>query len=430
MPPLVFALVDCNNFYASCERVFQPRLEGKPVLVLSNNDGCVIARSNETKALGIKMGEPYHLVKDAVRQHGITVFSSNYTLYGHMSRRVMDTLAQFTPEIENYSIDESFLNLAGFERQGIEAYAHTIRKTVRRCTGIPVSVGLGATKTLAKIANRLAKKNPAAGGVYDLTGTTSIDDALATVAVGDIWGVGHQSSEWLTDQGIETALDLKRAPPKHIRSHMHVVGERIQQELNGESCLSLELVAPTRKGITVSRSFGRYLVSLDDVREMLMAHVMRAGEKLRRHGLMAAHLSVFLQTNRFSKVHPFYAKTLSLQLPFATDYTPELAHYAMLLLGKLYRPGFHYNKCGLMLVELQNATLDRQDLFDERDPAKQAKLMKAMDSINTLYGARSVAFASMKHKQTGAMTRDRLSPHFTTDWKQLPKVMANERLQP
>jgi DNA polymerase V len=371
------------------------------------------------------MGEPHHLVKDAIRKHGITVFSSNYTLYGHMSRRVMDTLAQFTPEIENYSIDESFLNLAGFEHVGLAAYAQSIRKTVRRCTGIPVSVGLGMTKTLAKIANRLAKKQATACGVYDLTAPGGVDDALSTVAVADIWGVGHQWSAWLTEQGINTALDLKRAPPKHIRSHMHVVGERIQQELNGESCLPLELVAPTRKGITVSRSFGRYLVTLDDIREMLMAHVMRAGEKLRRHGLMAAHISVFVQTNRFSKLHPFYAKTLSLHLPFPTDYTPELAHYAMALLNKLYRPGFHYNKCGLMLVELQAATLRRQDLFDDRDTARQARLMKVMDSVNMLYGARLVAFASMKHKQRGAMTRDRLSPRFTTDWEQLPKAKAS-----
>ena len=424
MASQVFALVDCNNFYASCERVFQPKLEGRPVIVLSNNDGCIIARSNEAKALGIAMGEPFHLAKDRVKQHNIAVFSSNYTLYGHMSRRVMNTLAQFTPEIETYSIDESFLNLAGFEHRCLVSYAHTIRRTVRKWTGIPVSVGLGTTKTLAKIANRLAKKSAAGAGVCDLTDKETIDDALAAVAVGDIWGIGHQWSAWLTEQGIKTALDLKQAAPKHIRQHMHVVGERIHAELNGISCLGLELVTPAKKGITVSRSFGRYVTSLENVREMLMDHVMRAGEKLRRGALMAKRLTVFLQTNRFSKVHSFYGGSLALKLPVATNYTPELAHYAMLLLEKIYRPGFHYNKCGLMLVDLRPATLERQDLLDTRDTEKQAQLMKAMDSINAAFGARTLAFASMKQKQAGAMTRERLSAHFTTDWKRLPKVKA------
>ena len=420
-PPPVFALVDCNNFYASCERVFQPHLEGKPILVLSNNDGCVIARIDESKALGFAMGDPYHLAKDKIRQHGVLVFSSNYTLYGHMSRRVMNTLSTFTPELEIYSIDESFLNLAGFEHHGLTTYAATIRHTVRRWTGIPVSVGIAHTKTLAKIANRLAKKTPTANGVYDLTDPSTIDDALARVAVGDVWGVGPQSTAWLTDQGITTALMLKQADPKRVRAHMHVVGERLVAELNGVSCSKLESVTPPRKGITVSRSFGRYLTELTEVNEALVAHAMRAGEKLRRGCLMATYMTVFIQTNKFSKVHPYFGNSVSTHLPFPTNYTPDLIRYAHGLLKKIYRPGFHYKKCGMMLMDLRPADLEKHDFFDDRNQNKQQQLMQTMDRINTEYGRKTIRFAGMgSRKPAWTTVADRVSPRFTTNWHELP----------
>ena len=426
MPSKLFALVDCNNFYASCERVFQPYLEGKPIVVLSNNDGCIIARSNEAKALGFAMGEPFHLVQERIKQHGVVAFSSNYTLYGHMSRRVMNTLATFTPEIEIYSIDESFLNLTGFEHCGLDPYAQKIRSTVRKWTGIPVSIGIGSTKTLAKIANRLAKKHPGAGGVFNLTDLQTLDATLAQVDVGDIWGIGRQSQAWLNSQGITTALDLKQAEPKRIRQHMHVVGERIHQELNGISCLPLELVPPPKKGITVSRSFGRYLTDIDAVNEALLYHVMRAGEKLRRQKLMTRHLTVFLETNRFSKIHPYFGKSAAATLPFATDYTPELIHHAANLLKTIFKPGFHYKKCGVMLMDMQPATPARLDLLDTRDLEKQQRLMKAMDSINASYGARTVCFAAMGSKPIWTTTADRLSHRFTTDWQELPKAKTGK----
>ena len=252
----VFALADANNFYVSCERVFRPALEGRPVVVLSNNDGCIIARSHGGQSPWPAMGDPYHLTRDQLTRHGVEVMSSNYALYGDMSRRVMDTLATFTPEIELYSIDEAFLNLAGLEWRGLADYARDLQATVRRHTGIPVSIGLGPTKTLAKIANHLAKTDIDAGGVYDLT-AGDVDQVLAGVPVGEVWGVGRQWGTWLTGQGITTALELKRADPKAIRRQMTVVGERLVYELNGRSCLPLELVAPPRKGLMVSRSFGQ-----------------------------------------------------------------------------------------------------------------------------------------------------------------------------
>jgi DNA polymerase V len=418
----VFALADCNNFYASCERVFQPRLEGRPVVVLSNNDGCVIARSNEAKALGFAMGDPYHLHRETLTSHGVVVFSSNYALYGDMSRRVMDTLSTFTPEIELYSIDEAFLNLAGFERRGLTEYARLIRATVKRDTGIPVSIGIGPTKTLAKVANYLAKDRPESGGVFDLT-EVDVDDALAGIEVGEVWGVGRRWAKWLEDQGIATALHLKRADPKAIRRRMTVVGERLVHELNGRSCLPLELVVPPRQGITVSRSFGQTLTALRPITDALVSFVGRAGEKLRRQGLMAGQVLVFVTTNRFSARQPFYANSATLRLPYPTDFTPDLVEAATQLLARLYRPGFHYQKCGVMLLDLSPVTQVQADLSDARDRAREAWLMRALDSLNTDYGARTVRVGNIGGTRPAwAMRQAFRSPRYTTNWRELPVV--------
>lgn len=423
MSDQAFALVDCNNFYASCERVFQPELAGKPIVVLSNNDGCVIARSNEAREY-IAMGEPFHHIQAQIKKHDVRVFSSNYTLYGNMSRRVMETLAQFTPEVEIYSIDEAFLNLAGFDGRDLDAYGREMRAIVLQWTGIPTSVGIASTKTLAKIANRLAKKSPKAAGVLNLLNSPHLDAALQRTQVGDIWGVGRQWATWLQHQGIETALDLKHADPKQIRKKMSVVGERIVHELNGVACLPLELVQPIRKGITVTRSFGQYLTDLEGVKEALIHFVMRAGEKLRRHRLMARHLTVYLWTNKFSSVHPYYANAAAAKLPFPTDYTPEIIHHAVQLLERIYRPGFHYKKTGLMLMDLQPTTLQRFDLFDGRDPHRQRALMKAMDAINDDHGARTIRFAGMGNNPQWSMLATRRSPRYTTSWNELPQATA------
>jgi DNA polymerase V len=418
----IFALADCNNFYVSCERVFRPSLEGHPVVVLSNNDGCIIARSDEAKAFGFAMGDPYHLNRDKLTRHGVAVFSSNYALYGDMSRRVMDTLGTFTPETELYSIDEAFLNLAGFERRGLVEYARQIRATVRRDTGIPVSIGIGPTKTLAKIANHLAKAQPETGGVYELS-EADVDHALAGIEVREVWGVGPRWAKWLESQEIVTALDLKRADPKAIRRKMTVVGERLVYELNGRSCLPLELVTPPRQGLTVSRSFGQTLMGLQPIKEALVQFVGRAAEKLRRQQLMAAQVMVFVTTNRFSATQPFYANSATVKLPYPTDFTPDLIEAAAQLLETLYRPGFHYQKCGVMLLDLSPVTQVQADLFDSRDRGRQERLVRALDLLNTDHGARTVRVGNNGGSRPAwAMRQAFRSPRYTTNWRELPVV--------
>jgi DNA polymerase V len=418
----VFALADCNNFYVSCERVFRPRLDAQPVVVLSNNDGCIIARSNEAKALGLAMGDPYHLNRETLTRHRVEIFSSNYALYGDMSRRVMETLAAEAPDIEIYSIDEAFLNLAGLEWRGLTDYARHLQATVWRHTGIPVSIGLGPTKTLAKVANHLAKMHPDAGGVYDLT-AADVDHALATMGVGDVWGIGRRWASWLAGQGIHTALDLKRADPKAIRRKMTVVGERLVYELNGRSCLPLELVAPPRKSLMVSRSFGQPLTRLDLLKGALLQFVGRAAEKLRRQRLMTSHLMVFVMTNRFATTRPFYGQSATMGLSYPTDFTPDLIHAAVQLLERIYRPGFHYQKCGVMLMDLSPAAYHPRDLFDTRDQPRQARLMRALDRLNADHGGRTVHFGNLGGSRPAwAMRRQWCSPRYTTRWQELPVV--------
>jgi DNA polymerase V len=277
----VYSLIDCNNFYVSCERVFNPKLEGKPVIVLSNNDGCVIARSNESKALGIGMGVPVFKCKDLIKKHKIQVYSSNYTLYADMSQRVMDTLAQFTSDVEVYSIDEAFLSLSEFMSLNLTEYARDIRSTVKRWTGIPVSIGIGSTKTLAKVANKLSKRNPQYGGVFDITSHTQMNELLEQIRVEDIWGIGRQYTKLLNQNGIYTALQLKNASDTWIRKHMSVSGLRTVWELRGISCIPLEEAPPSKKAIISSRSFGRPVESLEELKEAIASYISRASEKLR-----------------------------------------------------------------------------------------------------------------------------------------------------
>jgi DNA polymerase V len=350
------------------------------------------------------------------------VFSSNYALYGDMSRRVMDTLGTFTPELELYSIDEAFLNLAGFEHMGLTEYARLIRATVKRDTGIPVSIGIGPTKTLAKVANHLAKAQPETGGVYELS-EAEADSALAGIDVGEVWGVGPRWATWLEAQGLATALDLKRADPKAIRRKMTVVGERLVYELNGRPCLPLELVEPPRQGLTVSRSFGQTLTALQPIKEALVQFTGRAAEKLRRQGFMAGQLLVFVTTNRFSATQPFYANSATVTLPYPTDFTPDLVEAAAQLLETLYRPGFHYQKCGVMLLDLSPVTQVQADLFDPRDRAREARLVRALDWLNTEYSARTLRVGNVGGKRPAwAMRQAFRSPCYTTNWRELPVV--------
>jgi DNA polymerase V len=338
-----------------------------------------------------------------------------------MSRRVMETLSTFTPEMEWYSIDEAFLNLAGFERRGLVAYAQEIRATVRRHTGIPVSIGIGPTKTLAKVASHLAKAQPDTGGVYDLS-EADVDHALASLEVGEVWGVGPRWAAWLEAQGMATAPDLKHADPKAIRRKMTAMGERLVYELNGRSCLPLELVAPPRQGLTVSRSFGQPLTQLAPIKEAVVQFVGRAAEKLRRQQLMAGRVMVFVTTNRFSN-RPFYANSAPAKLPYPTDFTPDLIGAAASLLDPLYRPGLHYQTCGVMLLDLSPATRAQADLFNSLDRSRQERLVRALDVLNTDHGAHTVRVGNTGgNRPAWAMRQAFRSPRYTTHWQDLPVV--------
>ena len=361
------ALVDCNNFYASCERVFQPGLRGRPVVVLSNNDGfCVIARSNEAKALGIAMGEAWHICKKRVDTEGVIVRSSNYTLYGDMSARVMRTVAGFTPDLEIYSIDEAFLGLSGFERR-LESHSRALRRTVHQWTGIPVSVGIAPTKTLAKVANRRAKKDPAKGGVFLLMDEGAIEAELGAMELTDLWGVARRLAARLTALGIATPLALKRADPRVIRERFNVVLERLVLELRGVPCISLEEAPPDRKSIMASRSFGRTVETRAELEEAVATYTSRAAEKLRGQGLAANRIVVFAHTNRFRPDDPQYGAERTVSLPVATADSGRLIAAAKRGLGAIYRPGFRYKKAGIMLLDLVPAARVQGGLFDAPD---------------------------------------------------------------
>ena len=422
MPP-VFALVDCNNFYASCERVFTPRLEGQPIVVLSNNDGCVVARSNEAKALGIGMGVPEFQIRPLLRAHRVRVFSSNYRLYGDMSQRVMETLEQFCPDLEVYSIDEAFLSLGGFAQRNLTEYGRQIRRTVKQWTGLPVSVGTAETKTLAKIANRIAKRTPDIEGVCDLLACPDRDTLLSRVAVEDVWGIGRNHARVLNQHGITTALQLRGVDDQWIRRRMGIVGLRLVMELRGISCLDLEQCPAPKQSLTCSRAFGTLISTLTEMEEAVSVYTSRVAEKLRREQLAAMVLTVCLTTNEF-KEGPQYSNALTLNLPIATDSTTDLIRSALQGIRAIYRDGYRYKKAGVMLTDLVPSSQRQADLFDYRDREKSKRLMSALDSINDRWGAGSLQYASSGISNALKTQFHRRSPAYTTDWDALPIVSA------
>jgi len=422
MPP-VFALVDCNNFYASCERVFNPRLAGQPIVVLSNNDGCVVARSNEAKALGVAMGVPEFQIRPLLRAHRVQVFSSNYTLYGDLSQRVMETLEQFSPNVEISSIDEAFLSVSGFTSRNLTEYGRIVRTTVKRWTGIPVSVGIAETKTLAKIANRVAKRTPDTDGVFDLLACSDRDTLLGTVAVADVWGIGPSYARLLTQHGITTALQLREADERWIRRHMGIVGVRLVAELRGRSCLDLDACPAPKQGITCSRSFGRSVCTLAEMEEAVSSYISRAAEKLRGEGLAAMVLTVFLMTNAFTN-EPQYRNSVTYSLPVGTDTTSELIRAALHGLRTIYRDGYRYKKAGVMFTALVPASQVQPDLFDHQDRPRSKRLMTALDAINDRWGAGTLQYAASGLTKAWKTQFHRRSPTYTTDWDELPVVNA------
>lgn len=422
-PMPVFALVDCNNFYASCEKLFRPDLKDTPVVVLSNNDGCVVARSREAKLLGIKMGVPVFQIKAEMQRHGILAFSSNYALYADLSSRVMRTLEEMAPRVEVYSIDEAFLDLTGIESAiSLVEFGQQVRERIGHWIGITVCVGIAPTKTLAKLANHAAKKYPATQGVVDLTNPDRQRRLLALVPVDDVWGVGRRLSKRLNALGITTALDLANASPRAIRDQFSVVLERTVRELNGESCIELEEIPPTKKQIVCSRSFGVKVTHFELLSEAICEYATRATEKLRKEQQQAKVMSVFIRTSPFKDNEPQYSNSASGELLIPSCDTRDFIELANHLLKRIWKDGFRYAKAGVMLSDFYDPGMFQPGLFDDVSTRSNSQqLMSVLDTINQS-GAGKVFFAGQGTKKDWSMKREHLSPAYTTRWDQLPRV--------
>ena len=414
----MYALIDCNNFYASCERLFRPDLRTKPIVVLSNNDGCVIARSNEAKQLGIQMGEPYFKIKNLCEHKQIHVFSSNYTLYADLSHRVMSVISEAWPDIEIYSIDEAFLDVG--THPSPQSFCETLQKTVLKQTGIPTSIGLGKTKTLAKLANFVAKKKLNVP-VFDIT---HHNDWLAQIDVGDVWGVGRQFSKRLQRLGIDTAAQLKNANPQALKNSFNIVLQRTHYELTGQACLALDDIKP-KKSIQSSRSFATMQTEHQALTQALTRHCAYAFEALRKQHLMTQHVSVFLLSNRFRPDLPQYHPSIGVTLVSATDDLMRITKTALSCLKKIYQPGFHYKKIGLLLTDLSVRTSRQLDLFEQNTGEqyeKKERLMQVLGDINQRFGRQSLRLASQGWDNTPSMKSAMKSPRYTTCWEELPTV--------
>ncbi len=418
----VFALVDCNSFYCSCERVFKPELNHKPVIVLSNNDGCAVSRTDEAKALGIEMGAVYYQIKDIVKKNNVHVFSSNYTLYGDISSRVMQVLSGFVPEMEVYSIDEAFLNFSGMQKMDLNKYSIEIIKTVQQYTGIPTCIGIGPTKVLSKVANKLAKKNKIKNyGVFNLCDSEFKDTVLKKIPVEDVWGIGRQSAKKLYALQIKTAYDLMKSQPELIRKVLTVVGARIVEELNGKSCLDLETDVEDRKQIVSSRSFGRQVTQLIELQESVANHITNAAEKLRKQNLICKNVTVFIQTNPFVN-KPQYHNSASMNLTSGTSVTPKLIKHTMQLLEKIYQPKYEYKKAGIILNDLVKKDFIQTDFFNKFDTVEEDNLMNVIDQLNRYHGTSTVKYAACGVNQFWKMLSEMRSPCYTTRWSELCKV--------
>ena len=424
----MIALVDCNNFYVSCERVFDPTLEGRPVGVLSNNDGCVVARSNELKALGVEMGTAMHLLPPAIRRQAV-LLSSNYALYGDMSQRVTEVLGEFSPHVEVYSIDESFVGFQGFDPETLEARGQAMRDTVRQWTGIPVCVGFAPTRVLAKVANQAAKKHPAykQHGVCKLTADSEATKALLKqLPVTELWGVTRRTGERLRVMGIETAWDLREADPKRIRGRFSVVQERMVWELRGQSAIQLDDMSLPKQQIMVSRSFGRLTGNPHDLREALRHHAARAAEKLRKQNSVTSAVMVFVRTNPFRTDLPQYQQRVVVSLERPTDDSRDIIAAAVQGLRRLWRKGYAYHKAGLMLLDLspranRQLTLTETPQTDE-EAKRSERLMATMDKLNRELGKGTVQLGLPSKDNAWSLRSERRTPRYTTQWSELLTV--------
>jgi DNA polymerase V len=410
----MFALIDCNNFYASCERVFRPDLNGKPIVVLSNNDGCVIARSNEAKSVGIPMGAPAFEFEKLFKQHQVQVFSANFPLYGDMSNRVMDILSGYSPDMEVYSIDECFLNLNGLHLFDLSVYGQAMRQKVGKWTGIPISVGIAPTKALAKVANRIAKKYPErTHNVYVIDSDEKREKALKWLKVEDVWGIGRKHAKRLQQMGVLTAYDFVNLTDEWVKKNMSIVGLRLKLDLQGIPTLDLEESQP-KQNIATTRSFERNYTELEQLVERISTFTASCAEKLRKQKSCCNSLMVFIQTNRFGKDLPQYSRNLVIELPFATNSTLELTKFAVQALKQIFREGYHYKKAGVIVQDFTPENHTQASLFESRDE-RHIPLMKAVDQMNAKFGQQKIRLASQDPKRVWKMRQEKLSPRYTTD---------------
>lgn len=419
------ALIDVNNFYVSCERVFNPKLINIPVVVLSNNDGCAVARSNEVKALGVGMGAPWFKFKELAEKHGIKALSSNYALYADMSNRVMSILREFSPDQEVYSIDESFLDLTEFKSLDLIRYGQQMRQRILKWTGLPVCVGIASTKTLSKLANHCAKKRPVFNGVcnFNTMSVNELDELLSLIEVGEIWGVGRKLAPKLQALGYNTVLDLKRADADALRQQFSVVMQKTIHELNGIVCIEMEEVAPPKKQIVSSRSFGHAIYDYNSLSESITLYMSRAAEKLRKQQYYAGSVYVFIRTSEFKPEHPYYSNGMTISMPSPTNDTRQLVNVALWGLKQIYRSNFKYAKAGVMLSELVPSEGVQTDLFSQAQVSPKSKaLMAAMDKINLKMGKEAVKLASEGFKRPWKMRQENKSPCYTTKWEDIPIV--------
>tara|TARA_B100000965_G_scaffold402850_1_gene429695 strand:+ start:1692 stop:2966 length:1275 start_codon:yes stop_codon:yes gene_type:complete len=412
------ALVDCNSFYVSCERLFNPKIQKKAVVVLSNNDGCVISRSKEAKELGIKMGEPYFKVKDLVKKNKVEVYSSNYALYGDISRRVMKVLKSFSPKVEIYSIDEAFIDLTFLDEKGIEDYGSEIRARVLKWVGIPTSVGISSTKTLSKVANHIAKKEKA--GVIYLN--KDIDEKLKKFPIEDVWGVGKQLSKFYYKNNIKNAYDLKNVSNTWVKKGTNVLGAKTAMELRGISCIDLQIDQEKRKNCCVSRSFGRKVKTLEELEESVVTHCLNAAEKIRADNQTAKTITVFIRTSPFDKNRKYYSNSKTIDLPISTSNSIELIKNAIKALTEIYKYGYYYQKAGIILSNLKNADQNDQNLLTPLLENKSKELMKAIDYTNTKYGRYAISIAQAGLNKGWKMRREHSSKIDTASFDSLPKI--------
>ncbi|TGM04814.1 Y-family DNA polymerase [Leptospira barantonii] len=420
----MYALVDCNSFYCSCERVFRPELRTRPVIVLSNNDGCVISRSSEAKAIGVKMGEPAFLRREFFAANNIEIFSSNYALYGDMSRRVMNQLRNFSPDIEVYSIDEAFLGFSGFEKKKLPEIANNIHIRIPKLTDIPVSVGIGPTKTLSKIANHLAKKREEYGGVFIIDSEAARETALKQVAVADIWGIGPAYSRKLEAVGITNAWEFANANKHWIRKHLTVVGARIAYELNSIECSTLVTVDPAKKTIAVARSFSSMRDSLESLEGAVATFATRAAFNLRKQDGYANLIRVFIHTNAHRPDLDQYATNIPIPLPVQIQDTIKIVHYALLGLRRIYRRGLQYKKAGVILDQIRTKGDQQDDLFSDFDRSRDEQISNAMDRINGKFGKDKIKLAVASKQNAWSLRQENLSPRYTTRWEDIPVVLS------